>query len=102
MLKKIGSFVDWITWKNNSLEAEWNTWEVWQRHQLPSHFKKSEIFQYYLTYRPEFKNWIDKTRGGYGSRYYLYCFGEFSCLITSQTDVYKYINLYVYNCFLTA
>jgi len=84
MLKTLNNLVEWITWKKGSVEEEWNTWEVWQRHQTPLHYEKSELFQYYLSQRPEFKKWIDSHSHGYGSKYYSYCFGEFACLIINS------------------
>ena len=70
----LSSFSNWLTWTSKP-KHEWDTWEVWQRSQPPSHYEKSDIFQYYLSFRPQFrasKNY---------DVYYTYCFGDFATFI---------------------
>lgn len=89
------TLTNWITWSNNT-EDEWTTWEQWQRHQPLSHYEKSDIFQYYLTRSPDFKPPQNSCLNGYNQEYYVYCFGDFACLLVSphtNGDILKYIDL---------
>lgn len=90
------TLTDWITWSSSNVEDEWKTWEQWQRHQPLSHYEKSDIFQYYLTRSPDFKPPQNSCLNGYNKEYYVYCFGDFACLVVSPHtggDILKYISL---------
>lgn len=95
MLKTL---TDWITWTNTTIQEEWNTWEEWQRHQQPSHYEKSEIFQYYLTMRTNFQPPTDSCITAYNSKYYIYCFGDFAALLVNPHgggNILDYITLLI-------
>lgn len=74
---------DWLYWSNTTSQEEWTTWQEWQKHQLATHYEKSEIFQYYLKYRPEFQPPRYSCITGHSSRQYIYCFGDFASLIVN-------------------
>jgi len=78
---------DWISWYHSPIQDEWATWEDWQFHQLPIHFEKSDIFQYYLTRRPNFIPPINSCLTTCNNQYYIYCFGDFSSLLVSPHTV---------------
>lgn len=85
----------WITW-TNSVEDEWNTWIEWQRQQHPTHYEKSDIFQYYLSMRQTFRPPQNSCMNGYNSKYYIYCFGDFSSLLVNPIgngNIIHYIHL---------
>lgn len=93
MLKTL---TDWVTWTNITNQEEWNTWEEWQRCQQPSHYEKSEIFQYYLSVRPNFQPPADSCISSYNSKYFIYCFGDFASLLVNPhggANILDYITL---------
>lgn len=96
MLTLTKAITDWILWSRPSVDDEWITWEEWQRHQRPSHYEKSDLFQYYLTKRPQFQPPQNSCLNGYNQQYYVYCFGDFSALLVNPRgggDIVQYINL---------
>lgn len=95
MLRTLG---DWLTWTttNTTPRDEWVTWEEWQRKQPPAHFEKSDIFQYYMSYRPQFTPPQYAVNTGYQSEYYNYCFGDFAAIIVNPTgggNIISYLTL---------
>ena len=74
-----------ISWTSTDSRDEWRTWEEWQRHQPPAHYEKSDIFQYYLSYRPKFQPPRYSCASGYQSKYFIYCFGDFCSLLVNST-----------------
>jgi len=87
---------NWLTWTTTTHKDEWNTWEEWQQKQIPSHYIKSDIFQYYLTQRPQFQPPQHAVNTGYNSQYYNYCFGDFTVLIVNPNgggDVVTYLTI---------
>lgn len=96
MLSLGKTLTDWITWTNTTVKDDWNTWEEWQRHQLHSHYEKSDIFHYYLSRRPQFSPPKQSCLNGYQSKYYIYCFGDFTSLLVNPYgggDVTEYFSL---------
>lgn len=92
----LGSLSNWLTWTTSTPKDEWTTWEEWQRTQPPSHFEKSDIFQYYLLYKPNFEPPENTVNKGHYSRYFNYCFGDFTILLVnpdSNRDSVEYLNL---------
>lgn len=90
------TLTDWITWKHGTTEDEWITWEEWQKHQQPSHYEKSPIFQHYLGKRPNFQPPQNSCLNGYNREFYVYCFGDFAALLVnarSGGDIIQYIGL---------
>lgn len=84
---------DWVNWKNVTIQDEWNTWVEWQSHQSNQHYEKSDIFQYYLSKRPQFQP--PKYSCG-NNKYYIYCFGDFASLLVNpgtNADIIDYISL---------
>lgn len=79
MFKRLTSL---ITWSKSTVKDEWETWIAWQRQQSPSHYEKSDIFQYYLSNRPIFS----PPKGTcHTNKYFFYCFGDFAALIVNPT-----------------
>ena len=74
-------FTNWLTWAVVDPKDEWETWELWQRKQPPSHYDKSDIFQYYLSYRSDFQPPPSAASTGPNSLIYNYCFGDFAALL---------------------
>jgi hypothetical protein len=93
MLNALASFLKWNIEKE--VHNEWIKWENWQKIQAPVHYEKSEIFHYYLTYRPDFQPPFDSVvHNSVASLYYSYCFGDFTVFLVNPTlgsDVLKYI-----------
>jgi hypothetical protein len=90
------TITNWITRTNTSAQDEWTTWEEWQRHQYPSHYEKSDIFQYYLSSRPQFQPPKYSCVTGYNSKYYIYCFGDFAALLVNPhggANIIEYFSL---------
>src|SRR5271163_1113033 len=97
MLKNIS---DWITRKSINIKEEASMWEEWQKNQSVEHFEKSEIYNTYLSYRPNFK--IPEYSAIYNAnvKYYKYCFGDFTVFLylpsrglASSTNIIEYIIL---------
>lgn len=82
----LGSFSNWLTWTTTNPKDEWDTWELWQRAQPPMHFEKSDIFQYYLTCRPQFRPPESFINNNAGNTYYVYCFGDFTNLMSNPVS----------------
>jgi hypothetical protein len=80
MLKTL---TDLIQWTNSTQVNEWDTWIEWQKNQPISHYEKSEIFQYYLSYHPNFQPPRYSCIAGNNNRLYVYCFGDFATLIVN-------------------
>lgn len=94
------SISDWLKWSikpvSHDVETEWNTWLEWQSRQPPSHFEKSDIFQYYLSYHPNFQPPTGSTTTEKCNIYYRYCFGDFSSIIVkpeSGSNAIEYFSL---------
>ena len=77
--------LSWL-WTNTKPKDEWGTWELWQRSQPITHYEKSDIFQYYLTCRPQFRAPQFASNTGPRSTYYIYCFGEFAALLVNPSS----------------
>jgi len=88
------TLTNWITGTNISVQDEWNTWKDWQRHQASSHYEKSDIFQYYLSYRPEFQPPRYSCIDAYNSQYYIYCFGDFASLLINPNGTGNLIDYF--------
>lgn len=73
------SLSEWVKWSTN----DWNMWKDWQRRQMPSHYERCDLFQYYLSQRPNFHPPPEVTFDKCLSKYYVYCFGDFACLINT-------------------
>lgn len=91
---------DWIIWNRNNVEDEWATWGEWQRQQSSTHYEKSDLFQYYLSRRPNFLPPETSCLNDYHREYYVYCFGDFASLIVNPhsgkskiSDIIRYISL---------
>lgn len=69
------SLSGWIKWSTN----DWNMWKDWQRRQMPSHYERCDLFQYYLSQRPNFQPPSEFIF----NKYHVYCFGDFACLINT-------------------
>lgn len=96
MLALAKTLTDWITWTNTTAQDEWNTWEEWQRYRQPSHYEKSDIFQYYLSVRSNFQPPTDSCISAYNSKYFIYCFGDFASLLVNPHgggNILDYITL---------
>lgn len=92
----LGSFSNWLTWTTTTPKDEWDTWELWQRSQPPIHFEKSDVFQYYISCRPQFRAPKFAANNGPKSIYYIYCFGDFATLLVNPSlgdDVTSYCTL---------
>lgn len=89
----IRTLTDWMNLTTTTAQDEWNIWREWQRHQSPSHYEKSDIFQYYLSKRPCFQPPIQSCAFGHGAKYYVYCFGDFTTLMVNPTagNVIEYL-----------
>lgn len=84
MLKTLSELVTWTT---TTPQNEWNTWIEWQRQQQPTHYEKSNVFQYYLSMRPIFRPPLNSCAGLNDSdKYYIYCFGDFASLLVNLKD----------------
>src|SRR3989338_11298109 len=66
-----------------SSEQEWATWLEWQQKQPSTHYEKSEVFQYYLYYNPDFQPPMGSVIKERCSGYYQYCFGEFATVVVN-------------------
>lgn len=73
------SLSGWIKWSTN----DWNMWKDWQRRQMPSHYERCDLFQYYLSQRPNFQPPPEATFDKSLNKYHVYCFGDFTCLINT-------------------
>jgi hypothetical protein len=96
------TLTDWINWTNTTVDDERNTWIEWQKNQPSSHYEKSDVFQYYLSYHPRFQPPRDSCITDDNSRFYTYCFGDFACLLVkphggSNVTEYFQILLDVYD-----
>lgn len=94
----LGSFSNWLTWTTTNPKDEWETWELWQRSQSPIHYEKSDVFQYYLSCRPQFRAPKSASNIGPKSIYFIYCFGDFATLLVNPSidyvvDVTSYCTL---------
>ncbi len=92
------TMTDFITWTTSTTlpKDEFDTWEIWQNQQLPTHYEKSDIFQYYLSVRPRYCPPRNSCINDHNHRYYVYCFGDFSSLIVNPlgyNDIIGYIIL---------
>jgi hypothetical protein len=78
------TFTNLLSWTDSNVQDEWNTWEDWQKQQPSSHYEKSDIFQYYLSYRPNFQppRYSDMSVMA-DNKYYVYCFGDFASLLVT-------------------
>ncbi|CAH6418450.1 Hypothetical protein HVR_LOCUS158 [uncultured virus] len=95
MFNSLSNLLTWTT-TSTTPQDEWNTWEVWQRVQPPAHYEKSDIFQYYLIYRPEFQVPQHAATTGHHNKAFKYCFGDFTPLVVSSSgscDIVSYCNL---------
>lgn len=81
MLKTI---TDLINWSNTSQEEEWATWLEWQRNQPALHYEKSDVFQYYIKNNVNFQPPRYSCITSQYSKQYIYCFGDFACLLVNQ------------------
>lgn len=92
------SLTNWLSWTTTQPvhtdqnttsrpENEWMAWEVWQRSQPPSHFEKSEMFQYYLSCRPQFSHVKNSILLYENYIYQSYCFGDFSAIFVNPANV---------------
>lgn len=91
----LGTLSSWLT-RTTISEDEWAAWEEWQQKQPPLHYEKSDIFQYYLSYRPNFQPPQNSVSVGCSSEYYNYCFGEFAVIMAQPNgggDIVGYITL---------
>lgn len=81
---------------NTNPHDEWTTWIEWQKRQPFVHYEKSEIFQYYLSYKPQFQPPRDSCITDGNNRFYTYCFGDFACLLVKPpggSNVSEYFEL---------
>lgn len=95
MFNTLSNLIAWTT-TSTSTQDEWNTWEVWQRGQPNNHYEKSDIFQYYLNYRPDFRIPEYSAIDGPHSKAYRYCFGDFTPLVINSSgncDIVAYCNV---------
>lgn len=87
MLGTLTNLLRWSTTPASSSmvtpEIERLTWIEWQKRQPPSHYEKSDIFQYYLVYRPGFQPPVGSVAKERCSVYYRYCFGDFTPMIVN-------------------
>jgi hypothetical protein len=88
MFSTLSNLLRWSTIPSTStappsVESEWATWLEWQQRQPPSHYEKSDIFQYYLTYHPGFQPPVGSVIKERCSGYYRYCFGDFAAIIVN-------------------
>jgi|SRR5437868_3358928 len=89
---------NWIPWSSYTPQEEWNTWLEWQKNQPISLFEKSDIFQYYLSRRPNFQPPQYSSVTLYNSKYYIYCFGDFTTLLLNPHgggNATEFINLII-------
>lgn len=88
------TFTNWVSFPNNI--DSWETWEYWQKSQQKTHFEYSDIFAYYLSKRPQFKTPRFSYALSQQSKYYIYCFGDFTALLLStqcSSNVIDYFTL---------
>ena len=86
------SLNEWVRWSTN----DWNTWKDWQRRQTSIHYEKCDLFQYYLSQRPNFQPPPEVMINKSLSKYHVYCFGDFTCLINTPigpANVAEYFRL---------
>lgn len=75
---KLSSLQNFFTFSTASINEDWAIWEEWQRNQPQSHYKKSEIFTYFIRHNPGFIIPDTSAIHHCGSEQYEYCFGEFT------------------------
>lgn len=79
MLKSLTQWIQGASVNNNDQP----TWLEWQKRQPVAHYEKSDIFQYYLSYRPQFEPPPFSSVSSMEANYYIYCFGDFASLISN-------------------
>lgn len=92
MLRNLG---EWINW-TSSPQNEWSTWVTWQSNQPLIHYEKSDLYQYYLSYYPNFRPMENAVINGPGAKYYIYCFGDFAVFLVTPangSNILEYILL---------
>lgn len=83
----LASLTNWLSWTTTDTQNEWEAWEIWQRSQPAAHYEKSEMFQHYLAYRPQFSCLKNSVLLYENSNYYVYCFGDFAAILINQNTV---------------
>lgn len=76
------------------------TWMEWQKRQPMSHYTSSEIFQYFLSYRPQYQPLQDSCVETVEATHFIYCFGDFASLIvnplrTTIINVFDYLTFII-------
>lgn len=90
------SITNWFTGNSNAVDSEWRVWLEWQKHQSPSHYTSSYVFKYFLKYNASFEPFSHNAMKDDNWKYYHYCFGDFTPLITifgTEKDLLKYVNI---------
>lgn len=90
MLAGLTSWLSWTTTNTNvngNMVNEWMTWEIWQRSQNHVHYEKSEMFQYYLSCRPQFTQLKNCVLLYDNSEFFMYCFGDFSAILINPNTI---------------
>lgn len=92
MWRSINSISNWMKWSGD----DWHVWKEWQRKQSPLHYEKCDLFQYYLSQRPNFQPLPEAMINKSLSKNHVYCFGDFTCLINTPigpANVAEYFRL---------
>lgn len=87
--------LSWL-WTSSD-KSEWIIWEKWQTQQPPSHYEKSDIYEYFIRQEPKFIAPPNNAGIGNYKEYYWYCFGQFTPFIVTPYNgggnILEYINV---------
>lgn len=89
MLASISSAINGLIWDNSKPEDTYLSWLEWQKKQPVTLFEKCELFDYYLSKRPNFLSSdlpYSSCLTSYNKKHYVYCFGDFAILIATSNS----------------